>query len=208
MVNSKYNDAILIDFDLTKLKTDECSELTGDIGNIIFTAPEQNSSNNYNEKTDIYSLGMIIHFILTEIPYDEKVLSYEYLLYLQKLNINILNTNKFPKCDEKYKFLQSIYQNCFEISPNLRPNINDLMNGFIINIDLFNQKVEIKSILRQIIELRYQIFVPILNKYLLSESSSTKYENESYINIFELFYFFGIVHYSNAYDKQEKLNIC
>ena len=40
--------------------------MTGDIGSPNYSSPEQLSSNEYSIKTDIYSIGKIINFIITE----------------------------------------------------------------------------------------------------------------------------------------------
>lgn len=63
IVNSD-NVAILVDFDQSI--GDEGSMKTGDIGVSYFTSPEQFSSNEYSFKSDIYSLGKIIFFIITK----------------------------------------------------------------------------------------------------------------------------------------------
>lgn len=67
MIDSEGN-AVLIDFDETKqIGTND--EMIGDIRSPIFSSPEQYSYDRYSQETDVYSLGIIIHFILTEAPY-------------------------------------------------------------------------------------------------------------------------------------------
>ena len=65
------NDAILIDFDSSKemYSQNDDEENTCNIGNPIFIAPEQFTSNEYTCKVDSYSIGMIIHFIITRKNY-------------------------------------------------------------------------------------------------------------------------------------------
>ena len=66
--------SILIDFGWSKkiisLQNEE--EHTAIFGNPYFLAPEQSSSNVYSYKVDIYSIGKIIHFIITETIYKKK----------------------------------------------------------------------------------------------------------------------------------------
>lgn len=89
MIHSITNDAILIDFDSSKLITNENqnNEHTSDIGSNCFIPPEQYLSNDYSSTVDIYSVGLIIDFILTEIPYDQRA-----IILLKTTNENQNNT--------------------------------------------------------------------------------------------------------------------
>ncbi|KAK8839610.1 hypothetical protein M9Y10_031974 [Tritrichomonas musculus] len=113
------NDAVLIDFD--RSTCDDESMKTGDIGISYFTAPEQFSSNEYSFKSDIYSLGKIICFILTETLEMDS----------EKVGNNLKLCNADAKYEEEYQAIKDICIECIEKSPEVRPNIIDILNRFL-----------------------------------------------------------------------------
>lgn len=59
------HDAFLIDFDYSKTIESSFDDITCNIGSDLFAAPEQRNSNNYTYKVDLYSIGILINFIIT-----------------------------------------------------------------------------------------------------------------------------------------------
>ena len=101
IINSK-NDAILIDFDSSKemYSPNEKEVNTGNIGHSVFAAPEQHNSNTYTYKVDSYSVGMIIHFIITRQKYD---FSFSELYKIHERISNISKYKEFPRLPQEYK---------------------------------------------------------------------------------------------------------
>ncbi|KAK8897368.1 hypothetical protein M9Y10_015312 [Tritrichomonas musculus] len=185
------NDAILIDFDSSKkmYSSNEKEDNTCDIGNPTFTAPEQYNSNEYTYKVDSYSVGMIIHFIITRQNYK---FSYSDLHDIYKQKENISKNEKFPKCPEEYEFILSIYEKCFEISPNLRPSITILIA--LIILDNNQLKSSNEAVLQHTInELeKYESIFKTADKYMYEESFERSY----------LQYFLGYIYYTGQYVSQ------
>lgn len=122
---------VLIDFDKMindnrKYEIDK-SCFSRDFG-LIFSSPEIICSNLFPSfKSDIYSIGMLIYFILMEKEPDK---------------------NKNKNCDLRLKYpeMYEIFKECSKLKPKKRPSIIRLIND-ILQIFLFTQlKVEIKSI--------------------------------------------------------------
>ena len=58
---------------------EENSSLTNDIGTRLYMSPEQTSCTNYDEKSDIYSMGLVIYRIFQPIYTTmEKVVTFEF----------------------------------------------------------------------------------------------------------------------------------
>ena len=133
--------SIFIDFDQTHIIGSETQtlshkhDMTGDIGSLYYTAHEQFSTNNYSTKVDIYSLGMIIHLIVTEMQYSfDPIEIFEINKAKQE---NLLNFNEIPKCPPEYKHLCNIYKDFLEYLPESRPDINQVTKSMINYLYLF-----------------------------------------------------------------------
>lgn len=176
---------------LKKIKSTIETEYSQNIESNIFAAPEQLHSNNYTYKVDLYSIGMIIHFIITGIMYN---FDFEYLKNNYENGENISFKKEFPKCEPKYNFFLNIYRDCFEISPNKRPYISNLIDGFIISDN--NEIKDIKKIvIPQIIrEFQKYEFKLINSNYLEFEQSVDK----SYLE-----YFIGYTYFFSEYISQD-----
>ena len=184
------NDAILIDFDSTKemySPYDYDNENTCNIGNHVFAAPEQNNSNEYSYKVNTYSIGMIIHFIITRQAYNFNNFD---LIEIYEKKENISRNNKFPKLPHEYEFIFNIYEKCFDISPCLRPSIAILIVKLFFNknVQLNNaNKLELPNIIKQ------------LEKYESIFKTADKYMHEEPIELSFLEYFMGFIYYSYQY---------
>jgi serine/threonine protein kinase len=90
-------------------------------GTICWQAPEVLSNGPYTEKSDIFSLGMVLYELLTErVPYEDKS-------FLQVLNA--VNTqNEYPPipsdCDPDFT---QLLKDCWRKDPNSRPDINEVL---------------------------------------------------------------------------------
>lgn len=100
MVDSNKN-AVLTDFDRSIEIND--SYFTGDIGLSYFMSPEQFYHNTYSFKADIYSLGMIIYFILTETEYNFN--PSEIFSIIDQTRINILDLNILENCPKNIIYI-------------------------------------------------------------------------------------------------------
>ena len=185
---------VLIDFDQTKSvdsKYEENHEMTGDIGSVFFTAPEQYFTNEYSFKADIYSIGMIIHYILTEKPFNYDVLSL--INKLKETKGNILDLKGGLKCDEKYHKINEIYRKCLEYQPEKRPNISQILNEFLIEFHDFFISHAKSFYITCLIDFRETIFNDILK-------SSEDKEKELFPDISS---FYGLIYFKHLYDKKD-----
>ncbi|KAK8857623.1 hypothetical protein M9Y10_016029 [Tritrichomonas musculus] len=107
------------DFETVK-KVNENEEATYDFGSYLYSSPEQDSGGNISYYTDIYSLGLLIYYILD-------------------------NKNPKPKNsnEEKQQIingsynLKNIYYRCIEKSQEKRPTIQQIIDLFAIDTTLF-----------------------------------------------------------------------
>ena len=123
----------LIDFGLARyMPNNDNYKLTGNTGNDRYMSPEVFFNKNYNLKADIYSLGLIIYYILTNnqpfIGYSRENLSY-FLNNKTEFNLDLV----------KDKSTKNIIQKCIKKDQNYRCDINFLIE----NINIFKKK-EIK----------------------------------------------------------------
>ncbi|KAM3140515.1 hypothetical protein pb186bvf_007327 [Paramecium bursaria] len=81
-----------------------------------FTAPELMMGQQYNEKIDIYAIGALVYFMLTQ--------KFPYLI---KSNILIFNELEFHKI-ESQPFLKSLVRQLLNIDPNQRLSASEALN--------------------------------------------------------------------------------
>ncbi|KAK8834492.1 hypothetical protein M9Y10_027676 [Tritrichomonas musculus] len=117
-----YNcNAILIDFDLSKKNLNE-SERTSFIGSVLFISPEQYQYDQHSFESDVYSLGMIIHFIISQKSFED-LLTNSFLDKLHKQKRNIMEYNEFsalPQESRNFEKFKDIYMQCLHYSPKSR----------------------------------------------------------------------------------------
>lgn len=146
MINSKRR-VVLIDFDRTKIiETDQQSlsdeNITGDINSPYFQSPEQYSSNDYSFKSDIYSLGMIIQFILSETRFNYDTFNLFKIMMKEEKNILDLDLEVIPTYDLEEEALYDVFKECLEYFPEDRPNISHIINSILfafVNLDSDSQ---------------------------------------------------------------------
>lgn len=190
MIDSSIN-AFLIDFDFTK--TDNL-EMTNDIGSDYFVASEQYSTANYSFEADIFSLGIIIHLIMTMKDIDDSMNIRNIRNHINETKENFLiHFEKFhgPK---KYQKLYDIYKKCTEFHPKNRPNISSLLNEVLLFIeeDIIDQDdidIQSQSILKILIHVREKQFNSFLNNNDFKDT----------IKLNELYYYYGYEYYYGEY---------
>ena len=136
IIDNKH-DAYLIDFDNSKINSENNIVQTFNIGNSQFISPEIYEGKNYSLNTDVFSLGVIIHFIINEKLDDKK---------------------EFP---QQFLFLKDIYNKCIEKSPEKRPNISTIVTEFLLLLQDSLQDgtltdLSIEKTLKKLIEVRLQ----------------------------------------------------
>lgn len=106
---------VLIDRDrmANKLYENESGELTKDLYH-IYLAPEIQSPGKYSYEADIYSIGLLIYFIIMEKNPE-----------IQYLNNQTISIDDFPS---QYSELQKICESCIQINPKKRPKISELID--------------------------------------------------------------------------------
>lgn len=177
----------------TNIKNED--KTSGDIGK-NYSAPEF-EQNEYSEKSDSYSIGMIFHLLMTGINIDD------YTIDLSKIKKNTLEVitkiKKFPQIPSKYFYIYEIYKNCCNILPQNRLSIKRLIRSFFNteNGELQNVMESItKKIISQFSHYLLSIFdyIEIINKYI----------DESFIwySLGYIFYYYG-----NDIRFSEKFNV-
>ena len=86
---------------------------------------------------------MIIHYIITGIPYE---MTYDYVNNIFESGKNLLQSEKMPKCPKECNYLLRIYKNCFEIKPEKRPDIKDIILSM-----LYAKNNDLKDIFKQVL---------------------------------------------------------
>ena len=104
----------ICDFGISKLMTAEEQSMTKGIGTQKFMAPEIINEEEYDEKVDVYSFGVITFFILSggEMP---------------NIKIrDIVNGNKADIPSSFTKFAKNLINACWEFDPKERPSFKKI----------------------------------------------------------------------------------
>lgn len=132
---NKHGEAKLSDFGISKLVKKMCStdfhSHSNEKGTYMWMSPEVLKGEPYNYTADIFSLGLIMYFIWTEIhPYKELNLNTIQLMY-QKNNgtLTLGNVTNF------YEFNELI-QKCVNYNPTERPNTKEILDTLILLKDM------------------------------------------------------------------------
>ena len=99
----------MIDFD--RVIDNSIQEYTHDLNN-EFAAPEVETKELYSEKSDIYSLGKVIEFILKKINYNNLNISKIYLitnLYPTVFCFLFIDKSNYLKKNESQKLIKKTY---------------------------------------------------------------------------------------------------
>ena len=130
IIDANHN-PVFIDFDKAKKKScqDNNGLVTKIFGSEHFLAPEQYLKGEYSFMSDIYSVAMIIHFIINEKSYDD-LLTFSYLGELYESQKSILSNKLFCSVPEEFRLIFETYKKCFEFCPDSRPNATELYYQF------------------------------------------------------------------------------
>jgi DNA-binding transcriptional MerR regulator len=103
-------------------------------------SPEILKRNEYNTKTDIYSIGLVIYQLSVICTSDKITKIYQGLLKNRNYVVEELEREKIPK------ILATIITNCLKIKPDERSNVNELLQ-IIHNyeVELYTVKTKKKS---------------------------------------------------------------
>ena len=118
---------VFIDFDKTRKKSSQDNNelLTKIFGSEHFLAPEQYLIGDYSFMSDMYSVAMIIHFIINEKSYND-LLTIPYLNQLYESQKSILSNKLLCIVPDEYQLIFNTYKKCFDFSPDSRPNATEL----------------------------------------------------------------------------------
>ncbi|KAK8850175.1 hypothetical protein M9Y10_018298 [Tritrichomonas musculus] len=178
LIDSKKN-SFLIDFDQSKHV--DGSTMTGDIGNPNFASKEQLETTNYSFESDIFSLGIIIHYILTKTILKANSTN--------KKEISDINNDLKEKYPKEYENIRKYYERCFKM-PKLRPSIVYLMNNFFFVISKIDKKSE------RTIKLLNDIFH--IRKKLIK-----KFKNQNKQGYDQILYYIGKIYYEGQYVSRD-----
>jgi serine/threonine protein kinase len=117
---NQYGQVKISDFGISKLvqikQSKQFTGHTGETGTYVWMSPEVLKHEPYNYKADIYSIGLLIYYIITEkIPFIETNMNTIQLMFAKfKNELVIENTND--------DFLDTIIQDCCMYDKELRPD--------------------------------------------------------------------------------------
>ena len=179
------------------IKVNSFDYMTYAIGTKYYCSPEQEKSKSYNEKTDIFSIGIIIF---------EMFYFFNSLMERDKVLRNIKENQIYPedfnkRCETK---VINIVKECTNINPNKRPSAENLLN----NIPIFLTEERVIDNFKQLIydnEKYTEKFLEILiqknlnnlysnsrnikeNFFKETNSLLNKYIQNNYNNLFTLQY--------------------
>ena len=144
--------AKICDFGISRLMTGEEQSMTKGIGTQKFMAPEIINEENYNEKVDVYSFGVLVYFIVTggELP---------------NIKIKEICEGKIPELPTTFPFLaQQLIEACWIFNPKDRPSfgmICEILDDNDYDLLLLS-KNEIKEVTRIISH--YKSTIPKYNE--------------------------------------------
>ena len=190
IIIDKNKTAVVIDFD--RMIPFDSTDLTNDFGS-IYAAPENNNNGHVSFKSDIYSIGKIIYFIMNEKP----LLNYKY------------NEIKFF---DDYNEIKLLYQRCISINSDNRPSISELITAFN---NSFHLQIKSKSLIDDLEgkELKMQN-----ENFLFSEEQNIPftlfmlgaiYHEGQYVNfdINKAIYYYSLAATQNDPDAQYNLGV-
>lgn len=123
--------AKITDFGISKIfnEVDSNQQHTKQIGTSCYMSPEVTMGKTYNEKCDIFSLGIIMYEVLTENtnPYGASIMNVEYQVS-QDANFR----PKLPQSlniDESISVYIELMQQCWKHSPSERPSTDEIITS-------------------------------------------------------------------------------
>ena len=183
------HDLFLIDFDLSKAISSDSFEMTSDIGSNLYAAPEQLKSIEYSYQVDLYSVGMLINYIICE----KLILAEDFLKDLD---------NELPKFPGEFLFLTSKYCNLLEKSPEKRSNISliitDILFWFSICISrkiITDEDYKIRKLISYFVNIRANC----LEKFVDNEFD----KDLSFADVSEIYFFLGCYYVDDEYTKKD-----
>ncbi|EAX96167.1 TKL family protein kinase [Trichomonas vaginalis G3] len=131
--------AIIADFGLCGVITPKSKELTGSVGTPNYTAPEVLGHKKYNELVDVYSYGVILWEMATNlIPFREKTQA-EIIDHVVHRGLRL----KIPK--NITDGLRRLIVNCWAANPSERPQFKEIVKLFETGMITFNDKEPITN---------------------------------------------------------------
>ena len=119
---SKEGETKLIDFGYATFCPENGFIRSGKIGSMFWMAPEVSQRKAYNEKSDIWSFGiMVMEMFLGDPPYFTSGESNESIAYR-------LVQGDIPKVDSMSSELQEFVERCLSVHPEDRPSAEELLN--------------------------------------------------------------------------------
>lgn len=143
MLNKRF-EAKIIDFGLVHvsemLNGESFVSLTKGIGTFAYMSPEMLNEDDYDYKTDVYSIGVYLYVLFTGSLPKQK--------FNEKLSKKVPLPNPSPSIS---KFCIELIRRCMEIKPKNRPSFDEILNLMIKNDFSLASDVD-----KDIILMRYQ----------------------------------------------------
>ena len=126
----------ICDFGISKLMTVEEQTMTRGVGTQRFMAPEVIDDNDYNEKVDVYSFGVLLYFVLSNGQ-------------LPKIKLSAILSKKKAEIPSQFtEYAKQLISACWNFDPKDRPSFQVILETLEkSNYNLFQlKKSEIKNI--------------------------------------------------------------
>jgi len=172
--------------------------MTYNIGTKYYCSPEQEKERNYNSKSDMYSLGIIIF---------EMFYSFSTFIERDKILRNIKEKHIFPKKFKELKknIVDLVFQ-LTELNPNNRPSAKELLNSTILPV-MISEEAVIENFKKIIIDNKSytEKFANILMKITCEDLNKNMNKNVKnlyyYTKLFSKSPFFSPINDLEKYNK-------
>ena len=136
MLDGNFN-PLIGDFGLSRDANDDENGYTQGVGTPIYNAPEKLETNEYGQSSDVYSFGIIMYEIVTNLfPFSE---------LLGKIGGNVLKFSlaiiekrerpKFPKNLDIPVEMKELIEQCWDANPDKRPSFEEIFHKLAYDSD-------------------------------------------------------------------------
>lgn len=131
----------------------------------FFTAPEKLANQEYNEKVDVYSFGIIVYYLLVgRHPFEN--------LNMVNFISRVTNGQRDEIPDDVQKEYHQLIRDCWDNSPGLRPSFKDIVdflshpNNYLQGIDVNEYEEYMKRLNNYTSQRQHENIATVMKKYM------------------------------------------